>query len=80
MPNLILVIETTEDQNTIGEFDSLEECYEKVVELDGPDPMNDPQLPENCEVVVYHKEHDRHYWLLEMDAWTQRVPGDDAHS
>lgn len=57
-----------------GEFETLEQCYDKVVLIDGPDAMDNPQWPEGCDVVVHDVENENVFWMLECDCWTEITP------
>lgn len=52
-----------------GFFDTMDDAYLKIAEIDGEDAMDNPQWPEGCDAVVTDTETGES-WFLECDAWT----------
>jgi hypothetical protein len=52
-----------------GLFDTMDDAYLKIAEVDGEDAMDNPQWPEGCDAVVTDTETGES-WFLECDAWT----------
>lgn len=60
-----------------GEFLSLDKCRDKIAEVDGPDPMENPQWPEGCDAVAYSLgDCGTVGYLFECDAWSQFETGE----